>query len=58
MFAILHRYEFNLRDEQVPEIQRVPLEQLVLRIKVLPLFKKDSVQVIFIHKTLYDPESS
>jgi hypothetical protein len=30
----------------VPEIQRVPLEQMVLRIKILPCFAKKSVQQV------------
>jgi ATP-dependent RNA helicase DHX57 len=32
------RYSNHFRSDPVPEIQRVPLEQMVLRIKVLPLF--------------------
>ncbi|KAJ3118670.1 ATPdependent RNA helicase [Nowakowskiella sp. JEL0407] len=34
-----HRFENVLEEQQKPEIQRVPLEQLCLRIKVLPFLK-------------------
>ncbi|XP_059482833.1 putative ATP-dependent RNA helicase DHX57 [Neocloeon triangulifer] len=34
-----HRYEWQLMKQPIPELQRVPLEQLVLKIKVLTLFK-------------------
>lgn len=33
-----HRYEHHLLDQPVPEIKRVPLEQLILHIKILPSF--------------------
>ncbi len=33
------RYDRHFRKDPIPEIQRVPLEQMVLRIKILPLFK-------------------
>ena len=32
------RYSKHFREDPVPEIQRVPLEQMLLRIKILPLF--------------------
>ncbi|XP_059087523.1 putative ATP-dependent RNA helicase DHX57 [Tigriopus californicus] len=35
------RFAHHLRQDPVPEIQRVPLEQMVLRIKILPLFKNN-----------------
>ncbi|XP_075156845.1 putative ATP-dependent RNA helicase DHX57 [Haematobia irritans] len=34
-----HRFKYNFLAQPVPEIHRVPLEQLVLRIKTLPNFK-------------------
>ncbi|TMW48422.1 hypothetical protein DOY81_006512 [Sarcophaga bullata] len=34
-----HRYKYNFLAQPVPEIHRVPLEQLVLRIKTLPNFE-------------------
>ncbi len=37
------RFEQHFRAEPVPEIKRVPLEQLVLRIKTLPLFEGKKV---------------
>ncbi|XP_022087605.1 putative ATP-dependent RNA helicase DHX57 [Acanthaster planci] len=37
-------YQHHLREQPIPEIQRIPLEQLVLRIKILPLFKGMSAQ--------------
>ena len=33
-----------MRTDPVPEIQRVPLEKMVLRIKILPAFKSQSVK--------------
>lgn len=42
-----HRYEFVFSPQPVPEICRVPLEQLILRVKILPcLADKDLNQVI------------
>ena len=32
------RYDKHIRNDPTPEIQRVPLEQMVLRIKILPIF--------------------
>ncbi|XP_065345049.1 putative ATP-dependent RNA helicase DHX57 [Cloeon dipterum] len=34
-----HRFEWQFLKQPIPELQRVPLEQLVLKIKVLTLFK-------------------
>ncbi|KAG8228278.1 hypothetical protein J437_LFUL006246 [Ladona fulva] len=34
-----HRYKHHFLGQPIPELQRVPLEQLVLRIKVLKLFE-------------------
>ncbi|XP_071787163.1 putative ATP-dependent RNA helicase DHX57 [Asterias amurensis] len=39
-----HTYDEHLREQPIPEIQRIPLEQLVLRIKILEIFKRQSVQ--------------
>lgn len=33
-----HRFEHHLREQPIPEIQRVPLEQLMIRIKMLDTF--------------------
>ncbi len=33
------RFDRHFRKDPIPEIQRVPLEQMLLRIKILPLFK-------------------
>lgn len=42
-----HRYHHHFIGQPVPEIQRVPLEQLLLRIKTLPNFADyEIVQVI------------
>ena len=38
-----HRYSYHLSEQPVPEIHRVPLEQLILKLKILPLFKDMSV---------------
>jgi len=40
------RYDLHFRTDPVPEIQRIPLEQMVLRIKILPCFKKKSVEKV------------
>ncbi|XP_038072636.1 putative ATP-dependent RNA helicase DHX57 [Patiria miniata] len=39
-------YQHHLRDQPIPEIQRIPLEQLVLRVKILDLFKGMSVREV------------
>lgn len=41
-----HRFNCHLLSQPVPEIQRVPLEQLLLRIKTSPNFKNMSVMSV------------
>lgn len=41
-----HRYQHNFISQPVPEIKRVPLEQLLLRIKTLPIFETSNVHQI------------
>lgn len=42
-----HRFEYNLLPQPIPEINRIPLEQLILNIKVLPNFDgKSAVDVL------------
>ena len=44
------RFDHHFRSYPVPEIQRVPLEQMLLRIKIMPLFQdKPSVQEVLIN---------
>lgn len=42
-----HCFEHQLAEQQLPEIQRVPLEQLCLRIKILDLFADRSLASVF-----------
>ncbi|GAA6065157.1 putative ATP-dependent RNA helicase DHX57, partial [Tachysurus ichikawai] len=42
-----HRFTHHLSQQQLPEIQRVPLEQLCLRIKVLEMFSKSPLHSVF-----------
>ncbi|XP_072937350.1 putative ATP-dependent RNA helicase DHX57 [Epargyreus clarus] len=49
-----HRYEYHLADQPVPEIHRVPLEQLLLKLKILPLFQNMSVHEV-LEKTIEPP---
>ncbi|XP_006839440.1 PREDICTED: putative ATP-dependent RNA helicase DHX57 [Chrysochloris asiatica] len=42
-----HHYSHHLLKQQLPEIQRVPLEQLCLRIKILEMFNTHSLQSVF-----------
>ncbi|KAF5910256.1 putative ATP-dependent RNA helicase DHX57 [Clarias magur] len=42
-----HRFTHHLSQQQLPEIQRVPLEQLCLRIKVLEVFSKSLLHSVF-----------
>ncbi|XP_004627688.1 putative ATP-dependent RNA helicase DHX57 [Octodon degus] len=42
-----HHYHHQLLKQQLPEIQRVPLEQLCLRIKILDMFSAHSLQSVF-----------
>lgn len=41
-----HRHDFNILAQPVPEIHRIPLEQLMLRIKMLPNFKGHSLTTV------------
>lgn len=49
-----HRFQHNLISQPIPEIKRVPLEQLLLRIKTLPIFETGNVYDI-ISKILESP---
>ncbi|XP_051946382.1 putative ATP-dependent RNA helicase DHX57 [Xyrauchen texanus] len=42
-----HRFTYHLSEQQLPEIQRVPLEQLCLRVKVLEVFAKCPLGSVF-----------
>ncbi|KAI4874272.1 hypothetical protein NFI96_028451, partial [Prochilodus magdalenae] len=42
-----HRFIHHLSQQQLPEIQRVPLEQLCLRIKVLEVFSERPLDSVF-----------
>uniref|UniRef100_G3SQK4 Putative ATP-dependent RNA helicase DHX57 n=1 Tax=Loxodonta africana TaxID=9785 RepID=G3SQK4_LOXAF len=42
-----HHYSHQLLKQQLPEIQRVPLEQLCLRIKILEMFSTHTLQSVF-----------
>ncbi|XP_066172783.1 putative ATP-dependent RNA helicase DHX57 isoform X2 [Sylvia atricapilla] len=41
-----HHYHHQLVKQQLPEIQRVPLEQLCLRIKILEMFSEQSLHSV------------
>uniref|UniRef100_A0A663N2K3 Putative ATP-dependent RNA helicase DHX57 n=1 Tax=Athene cunicularia TaxID=194338 RepID=A0A663N2K3_ATHCN len=41
-----HHYNHHLINQQLPEIQRVPLEQLCLRIKILEMFSAQSLHSV------------
>lgn len=41
-----HRYQYNILGQPIPEIHRVPLEQLLLRIKTLPNFDNRSLDMV------------
>lgn len=41
-----HHYNHHLLKQQLPEIKRVPLEQLCLRIKILEMFSTHSLQSV------------
>ncbi|CAH2090225.1 unnamed protein product [Euphydryas editha] len=49
-----HRYQYHLAEQPVPEIHRVPLEQLILKLKILPLFQSMSVHDV-LGKTIEPP---
>ncbi|KAJ7341234.1 hypothetical protein JRQ81_005102 [Phrynocephalus forsythii] len=51
-----HHYNHHLLKQQVPEIQRVPLEQLCLRIKILEMFSTQSLHLVF--SKLVEPPAS
>ncbi|CAG5133525.1 unnamed protein product, partial [Candidula unifasciata] len=51
-----HHFNFHLRDQPIPEIQRACLEQLVLKIKMLPLFKEQQVEAVL--EKLIEPPSA
>ncbi|XP_053608601.1 putative ATP-dependent RNA helicase DHX57 isoform X2 [Plodia interpunctella] len=49
-----HRYNYHILEQPVPEIHRIPLEQLLLKIKILPLFQDMSVHEV-LGKTIEPP---
>ncbi|XP_049875313.1 putative ATP-dependent RNA helicase DHX57 [Pectinophora gossypiella] len=49
-----HRFHHHLLEQPVPEIHRIPLEQLLLKIKILPLFQDMSVHEV-LGKTIEPP---
>ncbi|XP_062238663.1 putative ATP-dependent RNA helicase DHX57 [Platichthys flesus] len=42
-----HCFQHQLSEQQLPEIQRVPLEQLSLRIKILDVFAEQNLESVF-----------
>lgn len=42
-----HCFQHQLPEQQLPEIQRVPLEQLCLRIKILDVFAEQMLESVF-----------
>ncbi|XP_052750294.1 putative ATP-dependent RNA helicase DHX57 [Galleria mellonella] len=52
-----HRYNYHILEQPVPEIHRIPLEQLLLKVKILPLFKNMSVHEV-LGKTIEPPSKS
>ncbi|XP_023954179.1 putative ATP-dependent RNA helicase DHX57 [Bicyclus anynana] len=52
-----HRYNYHLAEQPVPEIHRVPLEQLLLKLKILPLFESMNVHEV-LGKTIEPPLKS
>ncbi|XP_070848059.1 putative ATP-dependent RNA helicase DHX57 [Chaetodon trifascialis] len=42
-----HCFQHQLAEQQLPEIQRVPLEQLCLRIKILDVFAEQALESVF-----------
>lgn len=53
-----HRYHHHLLEQPVPEIHRIPLEQLLLKIKILPLFQHMSVHEVLGECTSLDQKRS
>ncbi|XP_069118914.1 putative ATP-dependent RNA helicase DHX57 [Argopecten irradians] len=41
-----HRYQYHMKEQPIPEIQRAPLEQIVLRIKMLDIFNRLHAQEV------------
>ncbi|XP_045773576.1 putative ATP-dependent RNA helicase DHX57 isoform X1 [Maniola jurtina] len=52
-----HRYTHHFAEQPVPEIHRVPLEQLLLKLKILPLFQNMNVHEV-LGKTIEPPLKS
>lgn len=50
-----HCFKHQLAEQQLPEIQRVPLEQLCLRIKILDVFAEQPLESVFFR--LIEPPS-
>ncbi|XP_060595012.1 putative ATP-dependent RNA helicase DHX57 [Ruditapes philippinarum] len=50
-----HRFEHHLQEQPIPEIQRAPLEQICLRIRMLDIFKRVPVEVV-LHKLPEPPD--
>merc|ERR1719357_137770 len=48
-------FDNHMRKDPVPEIQRVPLEKMILRIKILPAFEGKSVKQVL--KNILEPPS-
>uniref|UniRef100_A0A3Q3IX66 Putative ATP-dependent RNA helicase DHX57 n=1 Tax=Monopterus albus TaxID=43700 RepID=A0A3Q3IX66_MONAL len=42
-----HCFQHQLTEQQLPEIQRVPLEQLCLRVKILDMFAEQTLELVF-----------
>jgi len=40
------RFDKHFRQDPIPEIQRVPLDRMILRIRILPFFKKKNVSSV------------
>ncbi|MBN3305976.1 DHX57 helicase, partial [Amia calva] len=51
-----HCFHHQLAEQQLPEIQRVPLEQLCLRIKILDMFAERMLESVF--SRLIEPPSA
>ncbi|XP_033733730.1 putative ATP-dependent RNA helicase DHX57 isoform X2 [Pecten maximus] len=41
-----HKYQYHMKEQPIPEIQRAPLEQIVLRIKMLDIFNRLHAQEV------------
>ncbi|XP_041352034.1 putative ATP-dependent RNA helicase DHX57 [Gigantopelta aegis] len=44
-----HRFEHHLREQPIPEIQRAPLEQICLRIKMMDIFKDNNIKDVLMN---------